>query len=501
MFPISYYLAKKLEPPDSLTIPTAVTFVSSIDGEAERIVQFLQGVEALHGVPRAQLEWLLRESEVWKLGPGLLAKPGEPNDLMEYMVVLLEGSFEAYVIQNGQKKTQMATGPGSMTGMLPFSRMKYTPVYIEIKGNVKLLALHRSKFHALIAANYELTEAMVHSMIDRVRLFTSAHFQNEKLMSLGKLSAGLAHELNNPAAAIVRSAEDLKQIIGDVSEKLKSLGLVHLTAPEIESVTHILTEAQSQSTKRIPLLERKRQEDSIADWLQDRNILTDCSETFVSFGFTTADLDQIENCISKSALFPFTKWLAGELQAQNAVDEIATSSRRISELVQSVKSYTRMDQVQDMQEMCINDGIHNTITMLQYKMRKNSIELHEDLAEGLPLILGFPGELNQVWTNIIDNALDAMKDGGELTVRTINEPPNVIFNVIDTGPGISPENLERIFDPFFTTKDVGEGTGVGLDVVQKVVTLHHGKIDVTSKPGRTEFRIAFPRIASSSPGH
>lgn len=168
------------------------------------------------------------------------------------------------------------------------------------------------------------------------------------------------------------------------------------------------------------------------------------------------------------------------------------SARRISELVQSVKNYTRMDQVQDTQLLQINSGVHNTVTMLAYKMRRNSVTLHEELAADLPHILGFPGELNQVWTNIIDNALDAMKNGGDLTVRTLRNGDAVVFNVVDTGPGIPPENLSRIFDPFFTTKDVGEGTGVGLDLVQKIIAIHHGAIDVESQPGHTEFRISFP---------
>ncbi len=154
-----------------------------------------------------------------------------------------------------------------------------------------------------------------------------------------------------------------------------------------------------------------------------------------------------------------------------------------------------MDQAQAMDAVCINDGIGNTITMLEYKARRQGIAIHSELENDLPLITGFPGELNQVWTNIIDNAIDAMKNGGELTVKTLSTPEQVIFNVIDNGPGIAPENLERIFDPFFTTKDVGEGTGVGLDLVQKVVHHHHGKIEVNSRPGRTEFRISFPKAA------
>ncbi|HZK75809.1 MAG TPA: ATP-binding protein, partial [Candidatus Kapabacteria bacterium] len=462
-----------MEHSDSLKTRSGVTFHPSVDGEANRIVEFLQGMESFRGVPREQLEWLVRESEIFSIEPGIWNRPG---DVFDYLVVILEGQLDAYVVQSGQRKTQMITGPGSMTGLLPFSRMKVSPVFVDAIGAVKAIGLHRSKFPQLIASNYELTEVLVHSMIDRVRIFTSAHFQNEKLMSLGKLSAGLAHELNNPAAAVLRSAESLKQVVGTFASSLRTVASLHVTPEEIENLGEIIEKASKNGLVRLPLLERKRREEKVADWLSENNAALDCEETFVDAGLTIDDLEYLKQTVSKLAFQPFINWLAARLQTEKAVFEIAESSRRISELVQSVKSYTRMDQVQDMQELCINDGIHNTITMLQHKMRKNSIELHEDLASGLPLILGFPGELNQVWTNIIDNALDAMKDGGSLTIRTIGEPTNVIFNVIDTGPGISPENLERIFDPFFTTKDVGEGTGVGLDVVQKVVALHHGKI-------------------------
>ncbi len=462
----------------------------------DEIVAFLQSVPHLSGVPRGQIEWLVRESELRVLEPGILARPGEANELMEYMIVLLEGSLQAYTIQNAQKKIQMTSEPGALTGLLPFSRMKYTPVYVETIGNVKMLALPRSKFHALIAANYELTEVIVHSMVDRVRVFTSAHFQNEKLMSLGKLSAGLAHELNNPAAAIVRSAEDLKHTFGTIAQNLRSIGSIELEEDQIAALTGIFLEIQSRPSNRLSLLDRKREEEQVMDWLEAHGINGDCAETFVGFRYSTTDLDRIKEIFSEPAFPPFIDWLSRTLSAEQAVEEIGTASRRISELVQSVKSYTRMDQVQDMQELCINDGIHNTVTMLQHKFRKNNVELQEELAAGLPMILGFPGELNQVWTNIIDNALDAMKEnGGTLTVRTYPRDDAVVFSAADTGPGIAPEYLERIFDPFFTTKDVGEGTGVGLDVVQKVVTLHRGKIDVSSKPGSTEFRISFPRVA------
>ena len=458
----------------------------------DEIVAFLQTVPTLAEVPREQLEWLVRESEVRTYESGLIARPGDANDLMDYMIVVLEGSLEGYAMQNGQRKTQMVNPVGGITGMLPFSRMKYTPVYIEAHDNPRVLALHTSKFHELIAHNYELTAVIVHSMIDRVRVFTGNHFQNEKLMSLGKLSAGITHELNNPAAAIVRSADDLKKSIGSIVESLPSITSLALEPKVVEELIPILS--KDTSVTRLSLLERKRLEGEICDWLEDRKLPSDNADTLLAFGLKTADLDRLQKIVPEESFTPFLNWLSLHLRVERSVEEIGISARRISDLVQSVKSYTRMDQIQDMQELCINDGIGNTLTMLEHKFRKNSVTLHQELAAGLPLIMGFPGELNQVWTNIIDNALDAMKSGGELTIRTFENGGQVVFDAVDNGPGIPAENLERIFDPFFTTKDVGEGTGVGLDVVQKVVTSHKGKIDVNSKPGRTEFLISFPKV-------
>jgi signal transduction histidine kinase len=461
------------------------------------ILTFLQSIEALRDVPREQLEWMVREAEVVSHEPGLWFRAGE---IMDFMTILLEGEIQGYVIQTHQKKVQFTIGPGALSGLFPFSRMKSSPVYTEVLSPLKALALPKQKFHELVSKNYELTEAIVHAMTDRVRHFSTLHFQNEKLMSLGKLSAGLAHELNNPAAAIVRSAGDLKQTIGSLPSNLEAFATMELTPAEIAGLTPLLDKASKVPATRLPLLERKRQEDELTYWLDNNNVAIDCAETFVDFGLVIGDLEIIRTTVSERAFLPLVTWLANSLQAEKAVHEIETAARRISELVQSVKSYTRMDQVHDMQEVCINEGIRNTITMLEHKMRRNNITSIEDLAADLPYITGFPGELNQVWTNIIDNALDSMQKGGELVVRTAADTAHVYFIVIDTGPGIPPENLERIFDPFFTTKDVGEGTGVGLDLVQKIIQQHYGAVAVTSQPGRTEFRVSFPRAAVKQAG-
>ncbi|SRR5579883_1367709 len=455
------------------------------------IVDFLCSRPELSSIPRTQFEWLVGESTLKTINKGVLV--ARPGDLFEEMIVLLEGELQGYSIQQNQKKIQANNEPVAFTGTLPFSRMKAAPIFVEVISDATYLGLHKSKFKELAERNYEMTEMIVHSMVDRARHFTGIHFQNEKLMSLGKLSAGLAHELNNPASAILRGAESLQKQSSELALALTSFNGPRLNETEMEGLRKILGRPRPSPGFRLPLLERKRREDEIIEWLEDHNIKDESADVLVEAGFESKDLEEIRHTVTRASLEPVVTWLMSELTEAKTVHEIATAARRISELVQSVKSYTRMDQVQDMQEVCINDGIRNTIVMLQHKMRKSNVELHDELAEKLPLIMGFPGELNQVWTNLIDNALDAMNAGGELTVRSSNTPTHVVFSIIDNGPGIPQENLERIFDPFFTTKGVGEGTGVGLDIVQKVVRIHKGTVDVNSKPGRTEFIISFPR--------
>ena len=465
---------------------------------AEEFVDFLCLSEHFRGVPREQIEWLVRESKTQTYPQGLIFQPG---DVFDDLIIILEGGFQAYSIQSGQRKVQMSAPAGSATGQLPFSRMKGSPVYIEALEPTLVLSFPTSRFHDLLRENYELVEVLVHAMTDRVRHFTTNHWQSEKLMALGKLSAGVAHEMNNPASAIVRNAADLQKHTGSLSESLRTMAAIALNDAEIAVLTTILNRPHEMAASRLPLLERKKREDQLLDWLDDHGIQEDCVTTFVEFGFTSDELEEIRSNVPSSVFPSILLWLTNSLEERKAIHEIWTASKRISELVQSVKNYTRMDQVQDMQEVRINDGIHNTLTMLEHKMRRNSVEQLEELADDIPPIMGFPGELNQVWTNIIDNALDAMPKGGVLTVRTASDAESVTFSVSDTGSGISPENLERIFDPFFTTKEVGEGTGVGLDLVQKIVKQHQGTVKVTSQPGHTEFRISFPRTTPKQAGH
>jgi signal transduction histidine kinase len=469
-----------------LAIPSRKIAESEVSAFVDELMEF----PAFADVPRVQIEWLVERSEYATLAPGQFMKPG---DSFPGLIIVLEGRLQAYSLQGGQKKVQQDNGPGALTGNLPFSRMKASPVYGDALEPMRILTMDSSHFSELLCDHFELAGALVHALIDRVRHFTSMHFQNEKLMSLGKLSAGITHELNNPAAAIVRSAQELKQTIGLVTENLSRLASLSLTQNEIGKIRPIAEKLSGSRPNALPFSQRVDKEDELIEWADSHAVDTECATTFLDTTVTTDDLDVIAEAVPSDRLSDMIRWLADSVKAEQLAEDIAMASRRVSDLVKSLKNYTRMDQDDDMQEVAINESIRNTLTILQHKVRKNDIVVHQELDETLPAIMGFPGELTQIWTNIIDNALDAMKSGGELTVKTVTEPQCVVFSVIDSGPGIPAEHLERIFDPFFTTKDVGEGTGVGLDVVQKVVQLHKGTIKVDSKPGRTEFRISFPR--------
>lgn len=456
----------------------------SVDEIVDRLAVF----PIFESVPREQLENLARVSYVVKITEFVL-KPGDHTD---ELITVLEGRMRTYNIQNGQQRELVIWGTGAISGLLPFSRMTVSPVYTEALEPVLALITHRSHFQDLISQNYELAAVFVHALVDRARQFTSFHFQSEKLMALGKLSAGLAHELNNPAAAIVRSAEDLNAITGSLSDGIRAIHALPITDGELATIAPILDALPVGDRPRMTLMERSKREDDIVDWLDDQKLPEEYSDALVDATITPAQLDEIAACVRRELLPALFAWIDRELRIAKTVAEIGHASRRISTLVTSIKSYTRMDQVHDMQDVSINEGIRNTLTILQHKARKNSVNIHEDLLESLPPVRGFPGELTQVWTNLIDNALDAMKEGGDLYITTGVDGRSIFFNVRDTGPGIPKENLERIFDPFFTTKDVGEGTGVGLDIVQKVLTSHNATVVVDSEPGRTEFRVCFP---------
>jgi signal transduction histidine kinase len=332
-------------------------------------------------------------------------------------------------------------------------------------------------------------------MSDRVRESTTVDQQQDKLMALGKLSAGLAHELNNPAAGATRAANDL-------IETLKQL-----RAADMRLCSHDLTEKQQASidafeskaidhtatAKQLNSLDQSDREDEVSEWLESQGIEEPwrLSSNLVEAGIDSAALVRLSGDIPPTAFVDVLSRVNCQLAAAKLASEIKTSTARISELVKAIKEYSYMDQA-SVQEVDIHKALENTLLILKYKLRKKNITVTRDYAESLPLIKGYGSELNQVWTNLIVNAVDAMSEGGELKVRTKREPTDIMVEVRDNGVGIPASARSRIFEPFFTTKTVGEGTGLGLDTVARIVRKHRGNIRFESRPGDTCFQVRLP---------
>ena len=461
-------------------------------------LEFLQGLEPLEAVPADQLEWFIKHSEVREFNKG--EQVFDPDTPADYLIVVLEGKFQVRLKRNGEIRQFGDMLEGDITGILPYSRMTRTSAIATAKEPAKVLTFHKEGFPDMIRDHFELTQALVHVMTNRVRAFTTLQIQNEKLMSLGKLSAGLAHELNNPASAIVRSANNLRDHLKGQPDKFKKVIDIKMTHEQVDTVNDLLfRKIDEHKSNQLSLMDRTDLEDDLTDWLEDNGVENafDIVENLVEFGFSVDDLEKVREHTDEEHFLPVIGWLESNLSTEKMVEEIQEASVRIADLIKSIKGYTHMDRSQDQQEVDIHEGIRSTITMLKHKIKKGQIILVENFDESIPQVKGFPGELNQVWTNILDNAIDALAEHQDnpnpsITLTSRLDGDFVRVYIKDNGPGIPEDVVSKIFDPFYTTKELGKGTGLGLDVVMKIIRKHRGEIKVKSEPGMTEFEVCLP---------
>jgi signal transduction histidine kinase len=455
---------------------------------------WLQSLEAFNSVPEDQLQWLLDNSidNIFEDGEYLM-QPGEP---MSGPHIMIDGGMRFFMMQGSARRDFTVVGPGNITGYLPFSRGKIAKGYAQAIGHLQIRSFNTEMIPEMIRNHYELTQALVNIMTTRVRDFTALQQQNEKMMALGKLSAGLAHELNNPASAIVRDSLTLKKHLEQEPESVKAIFTMRLEPEQVTGITdHLFEQIAKQNATRLSLKQRTMREDELIEWLDEHEVENsyDIVESFIDFNFDTGTLEKFNKIALPENLSDILNWISDVLISEKMISDIQESARRIAELVSSVKTFTHMDRGQDKQYADIHIGIRNTLTMLGYKIRKGNINVVEDFDETLPEVKALIGELNQVWTNLIDNAIDAMEPAGKgtLTIKTRRDREFVEVFIVDDGPGIAPDIQNLIFDPFFTTKDMGKGTGMGLEVVQRIVKQHRGSIKVKSEPGHTVFSVCF----------
>jgi signal transduction histidine kinase len=460
------------------------------------LIERLTQHKTLGSAPREELAWLAEHGFLRRLSAGeVLSAKGHP---VVGLFVILSGRLALFVDRGAGPHKLVEWRAGDVTGMLPYSRLVNPPGDSIVQESLEMLELHRDHLRAMVRECFTITSLLVHQMIDRARLFTSSELQNEKMISLGKLSAGLAHELNNPASAIERSVCLLTDRLEDAEEAARALEAARLSDAQLAAVDAIREACIAKKASRVrSALEQVDREDAIADWLAGRGLDTSIASMLAETEVTFEALNSLAGVVSGQALNAVLRWAASGCAIRSLASEIQGSSARISSLVMAIKGFTHMDQAMVSERVNPGLGLSDAVTVLNSKAREKSVTVVMDVEAGLPRTVGFAAELNQIWGILIDNALDAAPEGGRVEVSASREGQRVVVRVIDNGPGIPTGIQSQIFDPFFTTKPMGYGTGLGLDIARRLVRHNDGVIDFESQPGRTEFRVSLP-IADSS---
>ena len=458
---------------------------------ATDLVDRLVEHKTLGAAPREELAWLAARGSLRQLQAGdvLTAKGAR----VEGLFVFLSGHVALSVDRGAGPHKVIEWRGGEVGGMLPFSRLVSPPGDSIAEEATEILAVHRDRFSALTRECPEITSILVHIMLDRARMFTFSDLHDEKMVSLGKLSAGLAHELNNPASAIERSAALLESRLDDSEQASRALGASRLTDAQFAAVEAARKSFLASRVHRVRSpIERAEREDAMTDWLLDHQLDANAADSLAETEVTFETLDGLAAAVDGPVLDAVLRWSAASYSVRTLATEIQDAAKRVSGVVAAIKGFTHMDQAMVAEPVDLVQGLSNTVAVLRSKARAKSAAVVVDVEPGLPRVRGFAGELNQIWANLIDNALDAVTGAGRVEVLAKCEKKRVVVRIIDNGIGIPVHIRERIFDPFFTTKPMGQGTGLGLDIVRRLVRHNDGEIDVESRPGRTEFRVALP---------
>jgi len=454
-------------------------------------LQRLSEHRTVGAVPPQEITWVAEHGVLRHFDSGSVLTSKDTQ--VEGLHIVLTGHLTIHVDGGTGRRKVMEWHGGDVTGLMPYSRLVAPPGNVIAEEPTEVVTVYRKDMPEMIRECQQLTAILVHVMVDRARHFTSSYLHDEKLVSLGKLAAGLAHELNNPASAIVRSAGAIPSSVSKAASASRALGSLGLTEERIAAVERVrATCLTGVAPVILSPLEQQDREDAICRWLEKRGLDLSTAEALAETNVTFEIMEQLAASMDREAFNASLRWIAADCVINRLTSEIQEAASRISHLVAAIKGFTEMDRSSFPEPIDIRQGLANTLTVLRAKAKGKSASMSMDVEEALPAVNGFGGELNQVWANLIDNALDAVQSGGRIELKANRERDVVVVRVIDNGSGIPAEIRDRIFDPFFTTKPVGEGTGLGLDIVRRLLQRHNAQIELDSIPGRTEFRVILP---------
>lgn len=458
--------------------------------KTDRLIGDLRKIGIFSDLSEGDLRWLAERFEEISLQPGDAgAREGDPAN---WLFVILEGEIRFQ--QTGKDSPVFRATAGQVTGLLPYSRLKQYKGSARAALPTRIARLHKDHFPEMLRRMPQLGQRLVALMADRIRETTRLETQRDKLMALGKLSAGLAHELNNPAAAAQRATANLRETLEAVRDASIRLARHALSPEQRETILRFEREA-GEFKPAIPAdpLAQSDREEQIATWLEKCRVpdAWKLAPVLADVGVDIVKLESLAAEVGDEVLTDALIRIVSLITIARLISEIENSTKRISDLVRAVKEYSYMDRAA-MQETDVHQGLESTLTILGHQL-KRGVRVVRDYDKELPLICAYGGDLNQIWTNLMDNAIEAMHGQGELRVRTARDlDDRILVEIGDNGPGIPAEVLPHIFDPFFTTKGVGEGTGLGLDTACRIVRNHNGEIHVTSQPGDTRFKVYLP---------
>ncbi len=453
----------------------------------------LRPIDLFEGVDDEHLAEIASHAELRECGAGeTIAREGEPE---RRVYLLIEGTAETFREVNGGQESSGDHVAPTYLGAIGALTGSGLAVRVQAKTDVRLAQIGGEEFLELAVGNRSVMQRVLERVRPVVGRITAIEQNRERLESLGTMAAGLAHELNNPASAAKRASADLADALAVLSSTIGVFvesGVSREQAEQLVQIQRAVLEA-CRARASISQLELADAEEALTGALEGAGIAEAYRivEPLAQAGFDEQQLQRVKE-LAGPATEAAVRWIAASLLARELAAELAESTERMSKLVGAVKMYAYMDRG-GLVEVDVREGLDTTLTILGHKLKHTTIEVRRDIEENLPRFQAYGAELNQVWTNLLDNAIDALGDSGTITISAHRDGDCIEVDIADDGPGVPAEAAERIFDPFFTTKEVGKGTGLGLDTARRIVVdRHHGSLTLRTEPGRTVFRVRLP---------